>query len=327
MRLLNAFASWFAPPPAPSVEVRAGLARVTELVGGAQAAERDFERRLAGPVAHAQAHCAELIGALPAAVDVGRHAFSADPLVHALFASADDIADTIGRSAALRDYLGEPVSWQGEHFHALLAARRERKRVLGVASQGSVIATDVPQCLLYFSEHTLVRPAPDDATARAGLRAAAFDSLLRTFAEHVAAVREERNQLKVERELEKVRMQSRRGRADAEHLTRRIAELDERLHHQAGALLPGQLLQTLADFLMQPELALRIDPVEVQVDRRGAMAGDGMTAGSDAVDVRFMEVSGRDRRHLVVLPVRIRCDEAREALARARELRDRLLVL
>lgn len=327
MNLLATLSSWLMPAPAPDASVRAGLARVAEVVGKALAAEPDFERRLAGPVAHAQAHCAAMVNALPAAIDIGRQAFAADALVHALFASADDIADTIGRSAALRDFLDTPAAWQHEHFHALLAARRHGKQVLGVANHGGVIATEVPQCLLYFSEHTLVVPAADESAARTGLRAAAFDSLLQTFADHVAAAREERKQLTLEREMEKARMYGRRGHPDAERLTRRIAELDDCLRRKADALLPAQLLRALADFLMQPEQALRLDPVDLLVDRRGAMATDGMAAGSDAVGIRFMEATGRDRRRHVVQPVRLRCDEARAAFTRARELRDRLLVL
>lgn len=327
MNLLATLTSWLAPAPEPDAAVRAGLGRVGELVGGGLAAENDFERRLAGPVAHAQAYCSGLVETLPQAIDVDRQAFSADPLVHALFASADDIAATIGRSAALREFVDEPAAWQHEHFHALLAARRHGKQVLGVASQGSVIATDVPQCLLYFSEHTMVLPAVDASTAQAVQRAAAFDSLLQTFADHVAAAREERKQLTLEREMEKARMYGRRGRPEAECLTRRIAELDDCLRRKADALLPAQLLRALADFLMQPEQALHLDPVDLLVDRRGAMATDGMAAGSDAVGIRFMEAIGRDRRRHVVQPVRLRCDEARAAFTRARELRDRLLVL
>src|SRR5690606_19610176 len=108
----------------------------------------------------------------------------------------------------------------------------------------------------------------------------AFDSLLQTFADHVAAAREERKQLTLEREMEKARMYGRRGRLEAECLTRRIAELDDCLRRKADALLPAQLLRALADFLMQPEQALHLDPVDLLVDRRGAMATDGMAAGS-----------------------------------------------
>lgn len=327
MNLLATLGAWLLPARAPDASVRAGLARVTEVLGGALAAEPDFERRLAGPVAHAQAHCATLVAALPTAIDIGRQAFAADPLVHALFASADDITDTIGRSAALRSFLDTPAAWQHNHFHALLAARRHDKQVLGVAQQGGIIATDVPQSLLYFSDHTLVLPAVDDVEARAGLRAAAFDSLLNIFADHVETVREGRDQLKVEREMEKARMQHRRSQPDLARLTRRIAELDERLQRETRALLPAKLLRTLADFLMHPEQALRLDPVDLRVDRRGVLATEGTAAGSEAAGIRFMEAHGRDRRSHVVLPVRLRCDEAREAFSRARELRDRLLVL
>lgn len=327
MNPFSALRAWLMPTPAPAPEVRASLARVAEVLGQALAAEPDFERRLSGPVAHALSYCAALVDALPGAIEISRQSFANDPLVHTLFASADDIADTIGRSRALRAFLDTPAAWQQEHFHALLAARRHHKRVLGVANHGGVIATEVPQCLLYFSEHTLVWPALDESALRAALREAAFESLLQTFAEHLAAARQTRDSLKMERELEKTRIQRRPDDPQAERFTRRIAELDEQLRKLADALLAPQQLRALAEFLLRPEQALRINPIDLQVDRRGAIVQDGPSAARDAMRIRFIEATGRDRRRYVLQPVQLRSDEAREAFVRARELRDRLLVL
>ena len=75
-----------------------------------------FEKRLAGPVQHALGYCAGLVAHLPGPIDINRHAFANDPLIHALFATADDIDQMLGRSRRIRDFLSEPCSWESDHF-------------------------------------------------------------------------------------------------------------------------------------------------------------------------------------------------------------------
>ncbi len=330
MKLLASLSALLGPAPQPDAAVRAGLRRIAELLGPALAAERAFERRLAGPVAHALAYCDSLVGALPPSIDIHRPAFAENPLVHALFATADDIGAMLGRSPALRDYLEQPQAWLGEHCHALMAARRHEKEVLGVARQGQVLATDVPQRLLYFSDQTIALPAGDEQQARQRLREAAFDSLLQTFAEHIEGLRRERETLQVEREFEKTRLRAAPGGGAADERarrTRRIEELDACLRAHADALLPARQIVALADFLMAPQQALSMSPVSFRVDRGGALAIDGHAAGADARSVSFMELASRDRRRHVVVPVRIPCDELRQALAQARVERDRIILI
>lgn len=331
MTLLDTLSAWFAPTPPCPPEVAAGLRLIGEHVGVPLTTETDFERKLAGPVAHALAYCETLVAQLPPFVDVTRSAFASDPLIHALFASADDIGTMFGCSPALREYLAEPEAWRSGHCHALLAVRRHEKRVQGIARMGDVIATDVPQRLVYFSEHALALPAIDETGARARLRAAAYESLLTTFAEHVTTLRTERQALKIERELEKARLATLRDRqpgdADLRRRTRRIDELDARLRAHADALLPGPQLDALADFLGCPERALSLRAVTLELDRSGARAGDGLGVAGEVQPVSFMELSSRDPRRHVVVPVRIACEEARLAIAEAREARERLILI
>jgi hypothetical protein len=207
-----------------------------------------------------------------------------------------------------------------------MAARRIDKKVLGVALQGDMIATDVPQSLLQFSNQVLVLPASAATTAHDALRDAAFDSLLRTFAEHIEQAQTDYKSLRTERELERARLLTRPIHERANVPPRRIAELDERLHRLFASLQPDALIPELASFLMQPESALHLDPVRLWVTRNGVIHAEGnlgqTTAPSGAAAISFPELSSRDRRRHLVLPVRIRCDEAREALIQAREARE-----
>ena len=317
MSPFSRFFSRFLPATPPDPDNQAELQRIAALVDKTLAVTPGFATRLAAPIAHAREFCAQLVDSLPPAVMIDRPSFASDPLVHALFASANDIGAMLTASEPVRTYLAEPRSWQEDSFIALLAARRVDKKVLGVALQGEIITTDVPQTLLQFSNQTIILPADNPASARDAFLKAAFDSLLLTFAGHLARSRETYRSLQTEREMERVRQ---RSQASAIFPERRITALDERLQQQFQALRPEGIINELADFLMQPEQALSLDPMRLWVTRRGVIQ-EGADHDADAASILFMELKSRDRRRHLVLPVRVRCTEAREALAHAKETR------
>jgi hypothetical protein len=296
------------------------LRRVAALVDKTLVAAPGFTVRLAEPVAHARKFCAQLVDALPPTVTIDRQSFASDPLVYALFASADDIGAVLAASGQVRDYLASPQSRQEGSFVALMAARRVDKRVFGVALQGEIVTTDVAQTLLQFSNQTVILPADDPDSARDTFLDATFDSLLLTFAGHLARLREDYKSLRIEREVERARQCSQPTGTGAAFPERCIATLDERLQQQFQSLQPEAIIAELADFLMQPEQALSLDPVRLWVTRRGVIQ-EADSHDADASPILFMELKSRDRRRHLVLPVRVRCDEARRALAHVRETR------
>lgn len=308
--------SRFLPASPPDPGCQRGLQRVAALVDKALAVTPGFAARLGAPVAHAREFCARMVDTLPPAVAVGRQSFASDPLVHALFASADDIGAMLAASAPVRAYLAEPRSWQEDSFIALMAARRMDKKVFGVALQGEIVTTGVPQVLLQFSNQTVILPADNPAAARDAFLEAAFDSLLLTFAGHLAHAREAYRSLRAEREMEAGCRQP----PATDFPERRIAMLDERLQRQLQSLQPDVIIAELADFLMQPEQALSLDPMRLWVTRRGVIQ-ECSAHDADATPICFMELTSRDRRRHLAMPVRVRCDEAREALAREKETR------
>ncbi|MDR1855019.1 MAG: hypothetical protein LBR05_08975 [Azoarcus sp.] len=321
---MNPFARLFdrlKPAPPPDEATQAGLRRIVELVDKNLAAVSGFERKLALPVANARAWCARLAAELPPPIAIDRAAFAADPLVHALFGSVDDIARMVAASAPVRAFLADAVD-AGDDFVALMAARRQEKQTLGVAVQGELVATDVPQTLLQFSNQTLVLPAADIEAERAAMIDAGFDGLLQTFAAHVEQAREIYKSLKAEREMRF----SPAVQAKAPFPPRQIPTLDARLRQGFEALLPDALVDELARFLNAPQEALSLAAVELWVTRTGVLQ-NAAAHDAEADPIRFMELSSRDRRRHVVLPVRIRRADARAALEQARAARDEWMLI
>lgn len=327
MSLFSAVTDFLKPAPPLDPSVRKALGRVAELVDPMLATTPGFEKHLSGPVQHALGYCDGLVAALPGPIDINRKAFASDPLVHALFATADDIDQMLGRSQAVRDFLEEPCSWDSKFFYAMFAARRQHKKQLGIARQGEVIRTDVPQLVLYFSGQTLIEPSCQlDVTLR-GLRCKALESLLYTFHAHVEALRHERDGLRsdvaTERALLAV-LRSSSGSNEREVGTRHLAELDARLRQTAASLMPEHLIDALGEYLNSPEPALHLTPVSITVDRLGIVRDD---ASPEVHTLNFPELTARDRRLHLAMLARISRDEALEAVEMVRDQQHRFLLI
>lgn len=181
--------TWLRSPAPLDEELRLGIDRAVTVVEPLLKAVSGYERRLAPVVHHALGYCDSIAAEIPGPVAISRAAFAADPVVHALFASADDIQTMLARSQCVREHLvggTQPVTGQ---CCALLGMRRREKSAYGAALTGDVVHADEPQRLLYFEDHTLAEPAPDLDGARRRLGKAMFDGLLMSFAAYVADLR------------------------------------------------------------------------------------------------------------------------------------------
>lgn len=329
MSLFSAVSDFLKPTPPLSPLLTEALSRVSKLVDPLLKSTGGFERKLSAPLEYAIGYCDGLVAALPGPIDLSRHAFSTDPLVHALFATADDIDQMLGRSQAVRDYLSEPCSWENDYFYALFAARRQQKRQLGMAVEGEVLHSDVPQVVIYFSNQTLIEPSCTLEITQERLRTLALDSLLTSFHDHVESLRSERDGMRADLSVERAHLTVLRGKTEGKEYeirSRHIAELDTHLRASAESILPEHLLQTLADFLRTPEPSLSLSSVSITIDRLGIVSENK----PDEINVHtlnFPELSSRDKRLHLVMLARIQRAEAQAAVEKVRDQQHRFMLI
>jgi len=327
VNLFSAVAGLLKPAPPPDPKLAEALARVASRVDPVLRAAHHFDHRLSAPLAHTLGYCAGLVDALPGPITIDRQAFSGDPLVHALFATAGDIEEMLGRSQAVRDFLETPESWQEEHFHALLVARHREKQQLGMKRRGELIENDVPQRVLFFSDHTLIAPRSEPEDLREQLRGMALESLLRSFQTHLDALRHERDGLRADASVKRTHLGVLNGAPgrDIETRTRHLDELDARLRQIAESLMPDPLLDALGDFLLKPESALRLTPFSISVDRLGIIRDPADDASVQTLN--FPEFMSRDQRLHLAMLVRISRAEAIEAVEAMRDRQRRFMII
>jgi len=315
---------WLKPPPPLDRDTRAAIERAVVTVEPLIKQVGGYEGKLVPGVKRALEYCDDIAGRIPGPYEISRAAFAADPLVHALFGSADDIETMLARSQCVREHLME-ISLGSGQCCALLGMRHREKAGFGVELSGEIVRTDAPQKTLYFTDHTLAEPSPDPSAARVRLRLALYDGLLKSFAAHVADARTAHDNLHKEHAIESAWLRGRGGpdRGPESH-TRRLDELRARLQESAEALQPARLLDTLADSLAAPEDHMRLEPVKIAVDRAGIIVGTGQDGTGDTL--HFTELTSRDQRRWVVILARIEREEARRALERLEAARRYIVI-
>lgn len=317
MGILSGLGNWFGSAPAPDPATRQAIDRAIETVDPRLKTVSGYERKLAPAVSRALGYCEGLAAGIPGPVDISPRAFSADPLVHAMFAAPGDIADMLAKSRELREFLADPAQCEGDEFYALLGMRQREKAVMGMVLQGETLQNDVPQRLLFFADHTLGELGNRHETTRQRLRTAAFDSLAQGFAAGVAELRQQRQEARAAWNMEQATAVT--GRAERREV------LEERQRQAIAALAPERLLTAFADWLTAPEGRLYLKPTEVTVDRMGVIARNPVADGNYST-LSFPELVGRDRRHWIVVVARIAREDAQEALRRQQEANRYLII-
>lgn len=311
MGIFDWIAGAVRPAPPPDAATRALIEQAATAVDPLIKQLGGYERKLAPAVQHAYDYCERLALAIPGPFPISRAAFADDPLVHALFGSADDIEAMLATSLCVRDYLGShPAAPSGQCF-ALLGMRRKITAGFGARLAGEMVQRDEPQKTLSFTDHTLAEPGVTLDEVHRRLARTMFDGLLKGLVASVGKLRAERQALLDARAMEYAQERS----AGAGERKRHLEEIQERLRETAAALQPEQMADTLAAYLAEPRAALRLEQLRLRVDRFGIIVEDARQ-GEHADALRFAELTGRDPRHWAVMIVKIDRAEARAAIER-----------
>jgi hypothetical protein len=309
MTFLTHLGEWLHPATSDA-ETQRAIEKIIDRVDPRLRVVSGYQRKLAKAVREAIEYCDALVAAIPGPVEVDVKAFGKDPLVHAFFAAPDDIARMLGTSREVKKFIAAPEN-RGDEIYALIGMRRKEKTVLAPALQGEFVREGVPQRLLYFADHTLRELSLDANQTRQGLRHSACDSLAASFAVHLDALRGERVDVHTAWEQERAfaRSAAEQAAAEAQAHEHRKLEIEESLREMSSSLEPAHVLDALAEWLSNPEPRLRLVSTSVYVDRLGVLS-QPIPGNPDVQLLNFPELVGRDRRHWIVLLVRIPREEA-----------------
>jgi hypothetical protein len=258
--------------------------------------------RYTASIRHAMAYCHDLANRVPGPVELSRHAFTQDPLVHSLFGSPEGIVQALASSQPVREWQhGHPG---GGEVYAFLGVRLQERNILGMESQGEHLQKEVPQKVVYFSDHTFSGPAESAEAARALLERRFLGSLLTRIKLRTDVLRERKQQLEQQRDEVRAKLRCHQDdgplQASLEATLKELAETVEALDLRRYA-------SYFDDVLLHPEDYLRLDGRSFCLDAMGICRPE--TSGNGALPVNWQEMTCRDQRRWGVMMVRLQLDE------------------
>lgn len=160
-----------------------------------------YRKRLRKPIIQAIDHVVALVDAIPAPLAAGARDQGTEPRLAAVFASAADMLDLLGRDPQLTAFLASAPGRGAERVTALLLAERVERNILGMDLVGDQVRRDVQQVSVSFTAHRLLDPGTSEEECRRQWKRRAFDHLLTLALTRIAEARVERADLTRQRDL------------------------------------------------------------------------------------------------------------------------------
>jgi hypothetical protein len=261
-----------------------------------------YPHRYAPALSHAMAYCRHLAGQVPGPVEINRQAFTQDSLVHAIFGSPEGIVQALAQSRTMREWrLACP---SGQDVFALMGMRLREKDILGVGVSEGNLQRDVPQTVVYFSDHTLTNLASNHEATRSLLERQFLSDLLDRVKDRVEAIRQEKQRLEKERDELQARLRAHGG---DESLRTALNQTLSALGEIVAALDLRRYVGHFDAVLLHPEQFLHLDPFSLCLDAMGVRQVE--CAESAFRNLSLSRLTSRDRRHWIVLLAHIQLDE------------------
>lgn len=295
-----------AAPGAGAVEpelVRIAVEEIVDAVDPRLRGASRYQSRLAPGAERTIAHLRSLVPELPEPIELARAAWSADRLLNACFATADEVPALLGRSEELRAFFGEPLNAAATHAYALLAMLKTERSVFAPAIVDGALRQDVAQTTVSFEKHKLFAPAAEPLACRRQVGVLILRRMAALALERITALGERAVELEQRKAMlgSRLRMLSlRRGGLDeiaAGDAGAEIARLEKALQATAEdyqdakaslATLDKRIEQVNAVFAAPAE-HVNIARTQLRVNRMGFKVAEG--AGEPVEPITLTELT------------------------------------
>lgn len=256
-----------------------------------------YRKVLREPVMDAKSYCASLLDTVPGPVALSRDRYNDDPLVKAVFVSADQLEELLQLSpevTSLRKggYAGLVI--------ALMTMSKEEKTIFGYQKEGETIMRDVAQRAVNFSDHRLIAPAADISDTKVGIVNRGLDVLATVAMEQIATLEGKKAELLQRKEYLKAAMKILSGKTSMHELfatpdpgkweeyrktekllvdvQKELEEVQKSIGYPEQSLgyLDG-ILRNAGDTLVMKRQTMRLNWMNVHVDNQPDEAGNDIT--------------------------------------------------
>ncbi len=263
---------------------------------------RGFPGRYAVSIAQAWRYCQGLASTLTDPIDVTPQAFAQDPLVHALFASSEDIPQVLARSPAVRTWHQDAT--KPPQVYALMGVRRWDKDFFGISEAQGVLRRDVPQKAVFFTDHTFSELGASLTQTHDLLATRFLGSLTARVKDRLEALSASRQRLEQTQDEVRARM---RTHPDDIGLKQELQRTLSDLGAAVSALDLRAYAQHFEEVMLNPAQYLRLTERSITLNAMGIETPEA--TDTTAHRLALQELSGRDRRRWIVMLVHLNLDQ------------------
>lgn len=296
MGLISKIGAMFRSDSAPAdTTVGHALALVTKSVDPEVMSLSGARERLLPAVEFALDYYRRLVDQIPGPLPISTSSHGSDEVMATLFPSADEFAQGLGRSIAVRDSVNWFVDHGNESIHAVMGMR-----VRPHAENGNAT----------FADHTFRSLGADEQDTRECICAAAFASLIKAYTDRMKDKQREWGLLHTEGRLQQ-ELRSRNESNFSAPVSEQASNesfnnhIDRAVHETSSQ----RALDILIDWLHAPEQRLRLETGEGH-PMVGPVGEDGKC------QLQMPTLAGADRRKWLVCVVEFPLQEALDAIKR-----------
>ena len=275
-----------------------------------------YRKRLRTPVEAALRHTIALVERLPEPVEISRQAYRVDPRLRAFFVSPEHMQTTIGRCAAVSEYLRAATPPEGSAIYGLLSMSCNEKNILGMDLRGDTLQREVPQVAVNFSDHQYLGASDSEPETRRDLMRRGFDFLVEKALQSIVAARGRKAELERQRQLLQRQVTIMRARhwgpepafaaGDPRHAE--LAALESEIQTVETELLrlrvnphaPEHSLEQLAATLGDPACWIDMRDIRLELNQMSIKTGPACTGTSHQLELTELCLP-RGNRRIVVL--------------------------
>jgi hypothetical protein len=275
---------------------------------------RRYRKSLRSPMKGAMEYCSSLVDSIPGPVRLSRQQYHADPLVKAMFVSADELEEVLRIASENNDLYDQE---NGRDSVALLTMTRKEKTIFKNEQQGDVILHDVKKRTVNFVDHRLVASSATLDMTKELLKDRGLELLATIAMGRIASLQGDLAELRERREYLKAMRRMLSGRSRTQELfskpdhetVEKLRKLENLIEEVEGEVdltrqkieMPEDGLTLLLEIMKQPEDTLITNEQNLRLDWMNVLLSDKDKSKGNNITLAELSIKDELQRSAVLV--------------------------
>ncbi len=273
-----------------------------------------YGKSLRAPMKGAMAYCTSLVDFMPGPVRLSRQQYHADPLVKAIFVSADELEEVLCLASEKSDLSDQEKE---KDFFALLTMTRKERTIFKHEQQGDIILRDVKKRTVNFIDHRLVASSATLDMTKERLKDRGLEVLATIAMERIASLLGDLAELRERKEYLKAMRRILKGRSRTQELfsypdsatVEKLRKLETLIGEVAGEVdfirqkieMPKDSLAILRGIMKQPGDTLIANEQILRLDWMNVLLSDKDDSKGNDISLAELSINDELRRSAVLV--------------------------